>query len=144
MKRREFLRHASAIALGLTAFPLSKALAGETPAVPKAFVGEDVFTRIVKKAADDNWKQLPIGELIGRIAMEFKGTPYVGFTLEISKDTERCVVNLNGLDCVTFFEDSLCLARMIKRGKSAPEDLVTEITLTRYRGGKVGDYTSRL
>jgi hypothetical protein len=68
----------------------------------------------------------------------------VGFTLEASPDTEYCVVNLKGLDCVTFFEDSLCMARMIKHGKSSPADLVSEIQFTRYRGGKMGDFTTRL
>src|SRR5208337_1204656 len=103
--------------------------------------GQDVFSRILKKSAAENWRQLPIGELIGRIALEFKGTPYVGFTLELSPDSESCVVNLNGLDCVTFFEDSLCLARMIKRGKRSPEDLLAEVRTTRYRGGRIGDFT---
>lgn len=108
------------------------------------FRGEDIFRRIVNKSAAENWRALPIGELIGKIAMELKGTPYVGFTLEASKDKEFCVVNLAGLDCVTFFEDSLCMARMIKKGKSAPEDLVREVQFTRYRGGKMGDFTTRL
>jgi len=144
MNRREFLHRSSALTLGLASLPALAVLADEAPAIPKPFVGEDIFNRIVKKAAAENWNKLPIGDLIGKIAMEFTGTPYVGFTLEISKDTERCVVNLNGLDCVTFFEDSLCLARMIKRGRSAPEDLIAEVTTTRYRGGKMGGYTSRL
>src|SRR6185295_5642146 len=108
------------------------------------FKGQDIFTRIIDKARSEKWKTLPIGELIGKIAMELKDTPYVGFTLEVSKDVERCVVNLTGLDCVTFFEDSLCLARMIKRGKHSPEGLVKEVQLTRYRGGEMGDFTSRL
>jgi len=108
------------------------------------FEGEDVFNRIVRKAAAENWERLPIGELIGKIAAELEGVPYVGFTLEVSTDQEYCVVNLKGLDCVTFFEDSLCLARMLKRGKSSPEALLAEIQFTRYRGGKLGDFTTRL
>ena len=103
-----------------------------------------MFTRIVNKSSAENWDRLPIGELIGKIALELKGTPYVGFTLELSKDSEYCVVNLKGLDCVTFFEDSICLARMIKRGKSSPEDLIAEVRTTRYRGGTMGDFTTRL
>ncbi len=143
MTRRELLRYASLGTLGLMWLPAM----GEIAALPKGrthFDGEDIFNRIVTKSAAENWRKLPIGELIGKIAMEFKGTPYVGFTLELSKDTESCVVNLKGLDCVTFFEDSLCLARMIKRGKSSPEDLIAEIQTTRYRGGKMGDFTTRL
>src|SRR4029077_1865997 len=101
-------------------------------------------TRIVDKAQSEKWRTLPIGELIGKIAMELKDTPYVGFPLEVPRDTERCVVNLTGLDCVTFFEDSLCMARMLKHGKHSPEDLIEEVQLTRYRGGKMGDFTTRL
>jgi hypothetical protein len=144
LRRREFLRRASLGTLGLLG---GSALIGkaEGPAEQSQnFKGEDVFKRIVSKAAAENWKALPIGELIGKIAMEFQGTPYVGFTLELSRDTESCVVNLKGLDCVTFFEDSLCMARMIKQGKSSPDDLIAEVRLTRYRGGKMGDFTTRL
>jgi hypothetical protein len=36
------------------------------------------------------------------------------------------------------------MARMIKRGKSSPEDLIAEVGFTRYRGGKMGDFTTRL
>ncbi len=140
MIRREFLRCASVGVLGL----LGGAVLAEEAGRVRHFEGEEVFNRIIKRAADEDWKKLPIGELIGKIAMEFKGTPYVGFTLEVSPDAEDCVVNLKGLDCVTFFEDSLCMARMIKHGKSSPEDLIAEIKSTRYRGGKMGDFTSRL
>src|SRR2546430_5245582 len=36
------------------------------------------------------------------------------------------------------------MARMLKRGKSKPADLLAEIQYTRYRGGKMGDFTTRL
>ena len=36
------------------------------------------------------------------------------------------------------------MARMLKRGKSSPEALMEEVQLTRYRGGKMGDFTTRL
>jgi hypothetical protein len=144
MTRRELLRYASLGALGLLC---SSALAQGADWMQEQlqqFDGQDVFTRIVNKAYAEHWNQLPIGELMGKIAMELKGTPYVGFTLERSKDAEYCVVNLKGLDCVTFFEDCLCLARMIKRGKRSPADLIAEVQTTRYRGGKMGDFTTRL
>jgi hypothetical protein len=142
--RRELLRCASLGTLGLLS---SSALASGAALLEeqlKHFDGQEVFARIVNKASADNWKSLPIGELIGKIALELKGTPYVGFTLEVSKDQEYCVVNLKGLDCVTFFEDSLCLARMLKRGKSSPEALLAEVQTTRYRGGKMRGFATRL
>jgi hypothetical protein len=143
MTRREFFRNTSIGTLGILAFSALADTAGLSAPLQN-FHGQEIFERIVSKASAENWRRLPIGELIGKIAMEFKGTPYVGFTLEVSKDTEACVVNLTGLDCVTFFEDSLCMARMLKRGKSSPEDLLAEVQFTRYRGGKIGDFTSRL
>jgi len=144
MTRRELLRYASLGTLGLLSSSALAQSAGWMHEQLQRFSGQEVLTRIVKKSTAGNWNKLPIGELIGKIALEFKGTPYVGFTLELSKDEEYCVINLSGLDCVTFFEDSLCLARMIKRGKSSPEDFISEVRTTRYRGGKMGDFTTRL
>lgn len=108
------------------------------------FKGNEVFERILKKAQDEKWAALPIGQCMAKIAHELAGTPYVAFTLELSADNEFCSVNLEGLDCVTFFEGTLDFARMLKKGGSTPEDLVKEVTYTRYRGGKVTDFTSRL
>jgi hypothetical protein len=144
MRRREFVRATLLGTLGVLGAPAIAASAASPQPQPQPFVGEDVFVRIVNKAFAEKWDAVPIGELIGKIAMELKGTPYVGFTLEVSKDKEYCVVNLKGLDCVTFFEDSLDMARMIKRGKRSPEDLIREVQFTRYRGGRVGDFTTRL
>src|SRR5438045_9150843 len=78
------------------------------------------------------------------VAMELVGTPYVGFTLELDKDREVCSVDLKGLDCVTFFEDTLDFSRMLKKGGRTPAAMLAEVTLTRYRGGTLGDFTSRL
>ena len=144
-RRRQFLQYTALGTLGLLGF--SAIAAKRIAAVPQGlrhFEGEDIFKRIVDKAAAEKWTKLPIGELMGKIARELEGTPYVGFTLETSLDKESCVVNLKGLDCVTFFEDTLCMARMLKRGKRKPEDLLAEIQFTRYRGGKMGDFTTRL
>jgi hypothetical protein len=144
MTRRELIRYASLGTLGLLGSSALATSADWLQEQLQQFKGQDVFARIVDKSAAENWKQLPIGQVMGKIAMELKGTPYVGFTLELSSDSEYCVVNLNGLDCVTFFEDSLCMARMIKQGKSSPKDFISEVQTTRYRGGKMGDFTTRL
>ncbi|MGH7972449.1 MAG: hypothetical protein ACREIC_27365, partial [Limisphaerales bacterium] len=92
--------------LGLSGFQVTAEVLQESL---KFFHGQEVFDRIVTRAAAGNWASLPMGELIGKIALELKGTPYVGFTLEVSRDHEFCVADLKGLDCVTFFEDCLCL-----------------------------------
>ena len=144
MTRRDLLGFAT---LGTLGFLGSSALAKSATWLQDQyshFEGQEVLAHIVNKAGTEGWNKLPMGELIGKIALELKGVPYVGFTLELSKDVEYCSVNLKGLDCVTFFEDSLCMARMIKRGRSSPEDLLAEIRITRYRGGHMGDFTTRL
>ena len=144
MTRREMLRLAGLGTLGLLG---SSALAIESGWMQEQlqhFQGLDVFNRILDRATTATWQKLPIGELIGKIAMELEGTPYVGFTLEVSKDQEYCVINLSGLDCVTFFEDSLDFARMLKHGGRTSADFIAEVRMTRYRGGKMGDFTTRL
>src|SRR5215469_10697270 len=104
ISRREFVGRTAAVSLGLFASSaFAEALAPKTT----AFKGDDVFNRILKKALAGKWEQLPIGQCMTKVAMELQGTPYVGFTLELDKDHEICSVNLNGLDCVTFFEDTL-------------------------------------
>lgn len=142
--RRHFLQYAALGTFSLLSYSALAARINAVPANRRQFEGQDIFQKIVAKARANNWMKLPIGELMGKIARELEGTPYVGFTLETSKDQESCVVNLKGLDCVTFFEDTLCMARMLKRGKSKPEDMLAEIQYTRYRGGKMGDFTTRL
>jgi len=138
--RRSFLRQ-SCIACGLLATSAFSRAFAETI---DPFKGKDVFDRILAKALREKWDALPIGQCMGRVARELEGTPYVGFTLEISEDQEVCSINLTGLDCVTFFEDTLCFSRMLKKGGRTPSDMLAEVTHTRYRGGKLGDFTSRL
>lgn len=87
-------------------------------------------------------KSLPINDLMVKIALEFVGTPYVSNTLE--GEPERCSVNLKGMDCVTFFENSLNIARFLKNGENKTELLGKYTLQTRYRNGIITDYSSRL
>ncbi|UCE22682.1 MAG: DUF1460 domain-containing protein, partial [Candidatus Aminicenantes bacterium] len=103
----------------------------------------EVFFSIIEKALKEDWASLPINECMGEIATLFIGTEYVGGTLE-GKGPEICRVDLTGLDCVTFFENVLCLARILKKGKTSYDDFIAELTFTRYRKGVLTDYTSRL
>lgn len=147
--RRAFLQSALGAFSLFSVWDLALAFASSTSGADAAqqlvaFQGEDVFNRIVAKAKANNWRALPIGELMGKIAKEFEGTPYKGGTLELSPDREVCSVNLDALDCVTFFETTLDFARMLKKGGSKPADLLAEVRYTRYRGGVPGDYSTRL
>jgi hypothetical protein len=136
LSRRQFI-YASVAAYSML-------LTGKAHAAATRFQGESAFKRIVAQAEAENWVALPIGELMGKIAMELQGVPYKANTLELSPNQEICSVNLEGLDCVTFFESTLDLARMLKKGGRTPDDLLRQVSFTRYRNGKPGDYTTRL
>lgn len=86
---------------------------------------------------------LPIADLLVEIGMSFQGTPYVAATLENGLE-EKMVINLRELDCTTFVENCLALARTVKSGKTDFETFVTELEHIRYRDGKRNQYPSRL
>lgn len=86
---------------------------------------------------------LSVGELILKIGNDFKGTPYVGKTLDISYE-ENIIVNLRELDCTTFVENCLAIARTVKSGQATFEKFTTELEKIRYRNGQLNRYVSRL
>ena len=111
------------------------------------FKGGEKFQRLVKQAQRENWAALPIGERTARVGKALLGTPYVNYTLEIHDRIESPSVNLQGLDCWTFYEISLAFARMLrlKPGDYTPEDLLALVELERYRNGRCdGGYLSRM
>ena len=122
--------------LALAALPLPRvAWAGGS--------GGDVLSKIIARAEREAWSEIPTGELMGLIGKEFLGVPYVGGTLE-GAGPEVCRLDLGGLDCVTYFENALGIARMIQVHGDSIQDLMNEITYTRYRGGELDGYISRL
>ena len=111
------------------------------------FKGTSRFNRLVAEAQAENWRALPIGERTAQVGMALLGTPYVNYTLEIDDFIEAPSVNLNGMDCWTFYEISLAFARMIKQKPvgATPQDLLRYVELERYRGGRcTGSYLSRM
>lgn len=140
-------RHLLGIFAGLgLASDCSEAATGLLP-LATIFRGTDEFDAIVRKAIAQKWAQKPIGERMAFLAIELRGVPYVGYTLEIDDRIESPSVNLVGLDCWTFFEVVLGLARMLEKPKATytPHDLLAEIEWTRYRGGKcTGGYLERI
>jgi len=85
----------------------------------------------------------PINEIIIEMAKSFIGVDYAAGTLEAPGE-ERLIINLRTLDCVTFYENSLALARCIKKNKITFEDFKKELQFVRYRGGIIDKYPSRL
>lgn len=81
-------------------------------------------------------------ETIGRMFLE---TPYVAHTLETEPgQPEVITVNIDELDCTTFVETVLALARTVGEGRSSWRDFVYNLENIRYRGGRMNGYASRL
>ncbi len=102
-----------------------------------------IFNRIIQNAKMQKADTLEMGNLMVWVALNFQGTPYVSGTLEKS-NKETCVADFTGLDCVTFTENVLALARSIKKNKTEFKDFIKELTYIRYRKGIIRDYSSRL
>lgn len=93
---------------------------------------------------DKSLSQLPLNEIMVEIGKSFLGTPYVAGTLDADPDREIVVVHVTGLDCVTFVENCLVMARMVKSGKTDYETYLSELEKIRYRNGRNTGYASRL
>ncbi len=111
------------------------------------FQGESKFFAIVAKAERENWRALPLSERTIRVAREMIGIPYVNFTLEVHDRIESPVVNFKGMDCWTYYENALAIARMLryKPGPYKPQDMLHMVEIERYRNGVcTGNYLSRM
>lgn len=110
------------------------------------FVGPSRYRAVVNRAVAENWAALPIGERTAKVGLALRGTPYKNYTLELDERIETPCVNMNGVDCWTFFEIALGMARALKvSDHPSTGDLLRMIELDRYRGGRcTGLFTSRL
>ncbi len=94
-------------------------------------------------AVDKQLEFEPINDVIVEIGKSFIGTDYLSHSLEKDGE-EQLVINLTGLDCTTFLENSLVLARCIKKGNTSFADYMNELQFVRYRNGIIDEYPSRL
>ncbi len=137
MKRRQFL-------LFLTSLPVLRPLQKRQRDTADGALTRFILSRMMQKAHTEGWHTLPIGELMCRFGELFVGTLYIPGTLESPDGTEQYRVDFTGVDCFTFVEATLCLARAFKRGTPTYEGFREEVHWTRYRNGQPGDYPSRL
>jgi hypothetical protein len=102
---------------------------------------KSIIKNKLEKFAKD--RSLPMGDLVLKIGLDFLNTPYVGKTLDKTKE-EILVINLHQLDCTTFAENCLAMARTIKSDKPGIPAFCSELESIRYRSGKMNGYSSRL
>jgi hypothetical protein len=94
-------------------------------------------------SVNEELKDQPINDVIVKIGESFLGTEYLAHALEEDGD-EQLVINLSGLDCTTLVENTLALARCVKRDSTTFNNYLDELQLIRYRDGIVNGYPSRL
>lgn len=135
MNRRNFLQ--TLLALGSSPHTL--------PMLLQQSEADDVLicNRKFNLAVEKKLYLQPIGKVIVEIGRSFLGTEYRAHALDIPGE-ERLVVNLRGLDCVSFCENALVLARCVKMQKLTFDDYKAELQHVRYRGGIIDRYPSRL
>jgi hypothetical protein len=141
---------AAVFALLVTSAPAQKAVPPPSPPrlpMNTVFKGEARFHAIVAKAERENWRRLPLGERTVLVARALVGVPYVNYTLEVHDRIESPVVNLTGMDCWTYYENALAIARMLryKPAPYKPQDMLHMVEIERYRNGVcTGSYLSRM
>ena len=109
------------------------------------FLPEDreICKALLKTARERGDSARSVGDLIVEVGLHFLGAPYEAGTLE-REGPEELVVNLRAFDCVTFVENAVVLAGLIRAGKTAFADYAAALERIRYRGGRRDGYPSRL
>ncbi len=96
----------------------------------------DLFSQLENKA------DYTTSELVVLAGKSFLETPYVAHTIECNE--EQLVVNLREMDCTTYAENCLAIARTIKSRELTYTQFTKELTNIRYHKGVVNEYPSRL
>ncbi|MCE2756189.1 MAG: DUF1460 domain-containing protein [Ignavibacteriae bacterium] len=99
-----------------------------------------IFDHLIEEMIKRDYHTLPIGECMGKIGSMMIGTRYVGGTLELMP--ERCIMDLTGLDCVTFFENTLKDGNL--EGYTSRLHYTSEWILDNVKKGVIKDLTKEL
>ena len=84
----------------------------------------------------------PFGEYLGRTAAAKHGVGYEEIVPPPGDEILR--VSLEQFECVSFIESSVAVARCGWQGRATGSCFERELIASRYRGGDIGDYASRL
>lgn len=92
---------------------------------------------------DEELQKQSIDQIAIEVGTRFLGTAYEARTLEVPGD-EKLVVHLQGLDCTTFLENVVVMARLVRMDQCEFEDFISELEHLRYRDGELTAYDARL
>ncbi len=94
--------------------------------------------------ASQSWEGYTPGALMTHMGKRWLGVPYVAKTLEVGGEEEPLVINVQELDCTTFMENMVVMARLAHQGTFTIEAFQAALTQLRYRDGVRQGYPSRL
>lgn len=101
---------------------------------------KEILEQVLEMFSEDTDSPTPL--LLVKIGTYFSGTPYLAHTLET--EPEQLVVNLREVDCTTFAENCLAIAKTIQSENLTFNQFAKELRNVRYRNGKIDGYPSRL
>ena len=107
--------------------------------------GEDqrIFKEVIRFLEEKKISGQFPGKLVLEVGKFFLGAPYMTGTLE-TRRPERLVINLRKFDCVTFVENVVALARLVKCRERSFKAFRKSLRQIRYRQGRLQGYPSRL
>ena len=106
---------------------------------------ESILRSLFQSIKDKQINKLPIGERIAEVGKLLLEKPYIEKSLEVGTDAFRVVCNLEGFDCVTFFENSWAIARMLHNSSDTTiTGLSSMLMQIRYRNGFPTGFETRL
>ena len=101
--------------------------------------------KILSYAFEHRLIEQPVGNVVVEVGKKFLGSPYAVGTLDSNgMQPEHLVIDLREFDCVTYIENVLALARVIKANTLTYNAYQDELQRIRYREGKIDGYSSRL
>ncbi len=103
----------------------------------------EICETLLREARERGDRVKPLPDLIVETGSRFLDAPYEPDTLE-REGPEELVVNLRAFDCVTFVENAIVLASLIKAGRTEFADYLAALERIRYRRGRCDGYPSRL
>ena len=103
----------------------------------------EICEELLRSAWERGDRAKPLAEIVVETGQRFLGAPYEPATLE-REGPEELVVNLRAFDCVTFVENAIVLAGLIRAGKTGFADYLAALERIRYRRGRLDGYASRL
>lgn len=123
----------------------SETVAVEVPVIPTTCTAQNKATLEghLTGLQEQSLSELPIGEVAITVGKRFLGIPYVAKTLDLPGE-EQLVIEQQGLDCTTFLENSVVMARLVKQDRLTFEDFQQELAYIRYRNGELAGYPSRI